>query len=226
MNPLHNKTVKTDNVDLLIAMFPEYVPREELPPFPSSPYVLYTGKLLPQTKHRLAQEYQSYIAVAKMGEVPLVTQVDWIRFVLGKWGKKPSQKLEELCESIDIATLEPMLKIAWVTGKFPLKVQEDDLTVYDLFKAVPGPQHELIEVFMNLSRSLPFNVVESSLLTFLSRVSTVEEQEVKVGYKKLLLQCSVKIGANIKPSVRKYALDVRTNRELAMIELLLSLRGR
>lgn len=226
MNILHNTSVKTDRPDLLVAFFPDYMPVQELPPYPVTDRVLFLGKLLPQTTARLTREYVSYITTAQVSKVQLVQPIEWLRLVFDKWGKTPTKKLEELCESMDMDSLEPYLKIAWITGKFPLSIKDDDVSVYELFKAIPGPQNDLISTYLKVVGSLPFNVVESSVLTFLSRVSAVDEQEVSVQYKKLLLQCSVKIGANIKPSVRKYANDTRTKRELALLELLLSLRGR
>ena len=114
----------------------------------------------------------------------------------------------------------------WLTGKFPIKVDQTESSVYDLFKAIPGPQNDLLKVLLSLMQDLPVNVVESSLLTMLTRVKEIDDQEVSVQYKKLLLQCSTKIGPNIKSAVRAYAQDTRTKRELALVNLLLQMRGR
>ena len=68
------------------------------------------------------------------------------------------------------------------------------MSVYELFKSVPGSQIDMIKTLFKITEVLPVQVVESSLLTFLLRVKDVDDQEVSPQYKKLLLQCSMRIG--------------------------------
>lgn len=222
----HNKTVKTSRVDMLSALLPYYPKVEELPPFPTSKRILFTGKNLPNLRKRLEDNYESYVMLSQAGEIDLSNTVSLVKFVYSRFDKEPPQKVLDLCESMSQEEVESMMKQTWVTGKFPIKIVATDLSIYDLYKTIPGPQREMIKTLLQITDQLPINVVESSILTLLARVKDLGDQEVSVHYKKLLNQISTKVGDRIPKVIRKYSKDMDMNREIALMTMLLNLRGR
>lgn len=163
---------------------------------------------------------------SQAGEIDLTTTNSLVKFVYSRFGKEPPQKVLDLCESLSQEEVEEAMKQTWVTGKFPIRMAATDMSIYDLYKTIPGPQKEMMETYLKIIDQLPINVIESSLLTLLTRVKDIDEQEVSVSYKKLLNQVATKAGDKIPRVVRKYAKVVDGNRELALMNMLLELRGR
>lgn len=66
----HNKTVKTNRVDMLSSLIPYYAKIDELPPYPTVKRVLFTGKNLPNLRKRLEESYESYVMVSGRRDRP------------------------------------------------------------------------------------------------------------------------------------------------------------
>ena len=79
-------------------------------------------------------------------------------------------------------------------------------------------------IYYTLLESYPAPVVESSFLTFLSRVKTLSEQNVNPGYQKLLMRADSKFGDKLKSSVFKMATRGDLEDGLRFFELLTGLR--
>lgn len=222
----HNKTVATIDQGLLIALASGYKPTYEWEPYPSSKRILFLGRTLPNLKQRLERTYESFIQVTSSGEIRLTNNTEIITFVLSRHDKKPAQNLLDLVETLDDKELHYYAKQTWVTGKFPIKITKDTPSIYDLYRTIPGPQLEMIRQLLKILEELPHNVVESSLLTLLLRVKEIDEQEVSPRYKMLLSQINTQMGRRLVPAVTKYAELTGLSKELSLIYLLTTLRGR
>lgn len=220
----HNKTVKVRDSSILAALAPYYRMTDELEPYSIGGRILYTGRNIPNLRSRLEREYESYILVSRVGEIDISTKEKLVDFVYSRFDREPPKKVKEICTNLDEREVESLMKITWNTGKFPIKGVEGELSIYDLYKALPGPQRNLIETYIKVIEQMPVYIVESSLLTMLLRVKDIENQDVSPHYLKLLRQISMRVGDKIEPVMRRYA-KRNTLAEANLLCALLELRG-
>lgn len=221
---LEGKTV-TGDPDTLALLLPSFHPITETAAYPYTPKALYIGKNVPNLKRRLEQNHESYIWVRTSGEVDLQTNSALLTAALKNHDKTPTEKQKETIDTLEPQDAKPAIQRALLTGKVTLPEQLESST-WKLFESIPGPQTEMIRTLLRTLESTPPPQVEASLLTMLLRVRDVKDQEVKPVYKKLLEQTNMKIGRNIQKAVRAYAQENKRIKELALVELLLELRGR
>ena len=140
-----------------------------------------------------------------------------------KKGKECPNSVIEQSVNYDEGYFLQCVKIFWMLGRW-IGSKDSDISLYNLFSSTQESLRSSIDIYFKLLDELPSPVVESSFLTFLSRVKNVSEQSAKPGYMKLLKLCNSKFGSRIKPSVYRFAVRNKIRDELAFIDLLIDLR--
>lgn len=221
---LINHTVSGDP-DLITLLAPNHTPVEDTQPYPFTPHVIYIGKNTPNLKRRLENNHETHIWVRPNGEINLSTNAAILEHALLNHNKKPTEKQKQVINTMEPQDAKPAIQRALLTGKVALPEQLESST-WELFASIPGPQTDMLRALLTTLEQAPAPQVEASLFTMLLRVRDVKDQEVKPAYKKLLEQASTKIGRNIQKAVRNHAQQTKRIPELALVELLLELRGR
>lgn len=219
---MENKVVKISSYHLLQYFYPDYKVREELSFVDRDNYVIYIGKPRPNIKRYLEERTKGYISVVGMPELDLTDAKNLVEWVYQKRGKVPAKKTLEGLENMDLSYVEYLVKVFWVTGKWVEDNSFCEKTMYNLFQDSVSSMNSCMKTYFELREVYPYEVIEASYLTFLSRVLTVEDQNASPGYMKLLKQASLKFGSKIRPLVVQ--LGASEDSELAFINMLTELR--
>ena len=126
---LMNKVVKTPSVEFLEFFYPNLYRTDVFQPMNNC---LYTGPAANIREFRKAG--YNFIAVNGMPEYDLTDREQLLRFVYDKFSKEPPKYLLEVAAMYDEEIFYRHVKETWVTGRWPEKLDESDVTIFNLYQ--------------------------------------------------------------------------------------------
>ena len=219
---MQGKIVKVSSYQLIQYFYPRYKVREELSFLDKDNYVLYIGKSRPRLKEYLRDNTKGFISVSGNPEVDFTDMEVLVKWVYSLKGKEPSKKVIDSLSTMEADYVEYLCKVYWLTGRWIANLEATDKSIYDLFMSSISSVKDILTTYFELRKIYPYEVLESSFITFLYRVVNIEDQNVSVGYLKLLRQARQKFGTKVKPLVLQLGLS--DGSELSFINMLLELR--
>lgn len=217
-----NRIVKVSNYQLIQFFYPEMKVRTELSLVDRDNSVLFIGKGRPKLKEWLASNTKIFITVSGPPELDLTDPEVLVEWVFSLRDKEPTQKIIDQIKNMDLPYVEYLCKVYHITGKWIADTTGIDVTMFNLFQESSVSLKSCLETYFKLREVYPYEVIESSFITFLSRVATIEEQNVSSGYMRVLKQAHQRYGTKIKPLVLR--LGTSEDTELEFINMLTDLR--
>ena len=218
---LRGKTVNIskERLGLLSVFYPDFVVREILF-FDQDNKVIYTGKDRKDLIEYLTNNTKEFINTTGPYEYDLENKEVLLELVYRKWGKEPREDLKNAIINLPDDDFYGFVKRRWVlpSGE-PL--EKAKITIYDLYKVFGKSKTEAMNVFFELVESYPPVVVESSLLTFLEKVVTLEDISVSPHYLKLLKDFKQRHGDKIKKVLFDYKNIDYSKEEMNVLWLIL-----
>lgn len=214
------KIVKIDE-NFLKVLYPDYVPKSYVSFLDRGTNVIYTGKYFNGLKDYLAKNTKSFISVVGAPELDLSSRDKLAEYVFNLKNRTYSDKYQAFFDTLDDNEFYYSLKTLLITGRVPYIITEST-SLYNLFQSLTLPTLEMLKIYFSVTDVFPFGVVESSLLTFLSRVANLSTDGVSPRYSMLIKQTHSKIQPQLKPAVLQYAQSNHT--ELDLLNLIISLR--
>lgn len=211
MIDLMNKVVKTPSAQLVSFYFPKLYVTDQFLPING---VLYTGPSQ-QIVHFRKSGYK-YIAINGFPEYDLTDRKKHLEFVYSKWDRVPPKYLLDICNLYDEATFIRYCKEFWLTHVWPEKLEEEELTIFNLYQDFNRGSSQLNKTLFSLLDTKNPLYIESSLLTFLERVKYIEDQTVGTGYRKVMEKFRENSLRNIQPAILKYVKSNIENKELKL----------
>lgn len=194
---LSGKTVSTSLPDQLQILLPSFKVIQDTQPYPYVPNALYIGPNQPSLRKKLHSNHQNVVQVTKNGEIQLETPSQWVSLALINHSRKLTERQAVILDALSLDDSKEIIQSALILGKVTGLPTDENVSIYELFQTLPGPQTELIRTLLTLLEHQPTPIIESSLLTMILRVKDLEEQEVSPKYRKLLEQTAMKIRKNI-----------------------------
>ena len=192
------KTVKVSDPGLIQFFYPNIVVRDELTIMDRENEVLYVGKMRPKFKQYLTIGCKHYISVVGAVDVDYTNSEILVKWVYNKRGKEPPSTVLEMVKNIDLSYTEYLCKIYYLTGHWIAKADNIEESLFTLFQATVGSTKDLLSVYFKLREVYPYEVIQASVLTFLSRVMTIQDQSVSPSYMMLLKQAYQRYGTKIR----------------------------
>lgn len=217
-----DKIVKVSNYQLIQFFYPEMKVRAELSLVDRDNSVLFIGKGKPKLKEWLTFNTKNFISVSGQPEIDFTDPEVLVRWVFSKRDKEPSQKILDQIKNMDLNYVEYLCKVYHVSGKWIADSSDIDVTMFNLFQESSVSLKSCLETYFKLREVYPYEVIESSFITFLSRVMAIEDQNVSNGYMRVLKQAHQRYGTKIKPLVLR--LGTSEDTELEFINMLTDLR--
>lgn len=217
-----NKIVKVSNYQLIQFFYPEMKVRSELSLVDRDNSVLFIGKGKPRLKEWLGMNTKNFISVSGQPDIDLTDPEVLVKWVFSKRGKEPSQKILDQIKNMDLSYIEYLCKVYYVSGRWVSDVSSVDVTMFNLFQESTVSLKSCLEVYFKLREVYPYEVIESSFITFLSRVTSIEDQNVSSSYMRVLKQANQKYGNKIKLLVLR--LGSAEDSELEFINMMIDLR--
>lgn len=212
--------IKSSDISSLQFYFPEYELVSDLSVRLSSRFIL-TSPVSFRDLKRLPDE-STYFAVGSPFKYDLDVKESLVEFLLLHKPQFMTRK------SLDVLLTYPdeeffyTLKTNWFSKNL-IKVSDYQESIYPFFEStLSSIKTQLESLFVQTS---PFPVVESSFFTFLKRVMSHEDQEVKPTYKRLLRESFSRVGHRIPKCVDLYISNHNLSPELRLIQFLMNLRG-
>jgi hypothetical protein len=221
---LENKVVNVEKPEFIQFFYPEYQIREELNFRDVNNKIIYVGKMRNNLDNFLREHTKSYISTIGKVDVNLDDEYELLEFVYSKYGKRVTKKVKRTVDMMDEEDFIYCIKTFWLTGEWVYYLEDEELSMFDLFLSTTKSTIEMLETYFNLLDKYPYYMVESSFFTFLQRSRDYEEQDVSDGYKRLLHNFNDKSGSVLKSSIIKYMKKGEMEDRLRFLSLLLSLR--
>lgn len=218
------KTVKIKDPYLLKFFYPDFQVKEELTYTDRDAKIIYVGKSRRDLRDYLASNTEQFINTVGVPDIDFNNKEKVVEWAFARNGKVPTAKIIEQVKNMDDEYFLYLLKIYWVTARWVGESSESDVSVFDLFVASTSSVKQSLQIYFSLIEEQPARVVESSFITFLSRIHNIEDQSVSPGYLKLLKSALNKYGPKVKPAVYKLALRHDSREEFAFIDLITDLR--
>lgn len=215
-----NKIVKVSDYNLILYFFPNLKVREELTFLDKSEDVLYIGSFKPQLGKYLADRTKSYISVVGNAEIDLTDNEKLVDFTAEVAGVKVTNKLREDIKNMDLKDVEEMCKICAVSHRWPRSIEDCEVTDFDLFEASTTSSIETLRTYFKLREYKAYPLIESSFLTFLSKVANINDISVSPKYMAVIKKANARWGSKVRKLVVELGKD---DDELAFINLLCSL---
>lgn len=218
------KTIKVFDYGIISFFYPDFIVKTDISVMDKDLNVIYIGRYKNNLKKLLEENTKNYISTVGTPDLDFTNAENILDWVLEKKDKQKTDKMKESLQNLDYNTLVNNIKIFWITNRWNCN-EDDSTTLFDLFSSSVDGIKSFITTYFNVLNNYSPNLVESSFLTFLLRVTTIEEQQVKVGYLKLLKKAQSKYGNKIKLSVLKNStLDNSIDRRVRFLKLIFSLR--
>lgn len=211
MIDLMNKVVRTPSSQLLSFYYPHLYVTDQFLPINN---VLYTG--LAQNIIQYRKSGYKYIATNGFPEYDLTDRKKHLEFIYSKWNRQPPKYLLEICNLYDEDIFIRYCKEYWLTHVWPEKLDEDYLTVFNLYQDFNRGTAQLNNTFFELLKTKHPGYIEASLLTFLGRIVSREDQAVGDGYRRIIERFRDNSQKNIKPAVTRFVKSNIENRELKL----------
>lgn len=218
------KTVRIKDPYLLKFFYPDFQVKEELTYADRDAKVIYVGKSRRDLREYLSSNTKQFINTVGAPDMDFNNKEKVVEWAFEKKGKVPTTKILEQVKNIDDEYFLYLLKIYWVTARWVGESSDSEVSVFNLFVASTSSLKQALQIYFALIDEQPARVVESSFITFLSRIHNIEDQSVSPGYLKLLKSALNKYGPKVKPAVYKLALRHDSREEFAFIDLLTDLR--
>lgn len=217
---MEGKIVKI-NEDFLKILYPEYTFKTYVSFLDRGTKVIYHGKYFNGLKDYLTKNTKSFISVVGNPELDLSSKDAIAEYVFTLKNRTYSDTYRNFFDTLDDTEFYYSLKTLYVTGRVPYTVTDSN-SMYKLFQSLTEPTMDMLKTYFSLLNTYPFRVLESSFLTFLSRVSTLSTDGVSPRYSLLIKQTHAKIGRQLKSATLSYVTSEQT--EIDFMNLLLSLR--
>lgn len=218
------RTVKVSDPYMLKFFYPDFQVREELTYSDKDLCIIYVGKSRRDLKDYLGRNTKKFINTVGVPDLDFSNKEQILEWAFKCKDKVVSQKIQEQVKNLDDEYFLYLLKIYWITGRWAGESNSSDVSVYNLFQSSTTSIKNALQIYFKLVESQPARIVESSFITFLSRIYNIEDQSVSPGYLKLLKSALNKYGPKVKPAVYKLALRHDSREELAFIDLITDLR--
>lgn len=218
------KTIRISDPYILKFFYPDFLVKEDLTYSDRDNKIIYVGKSRKDLKDYLSRNTKCFINTVGNPDLDFTNREKVVEWAFGVKGKQVSPKIQEQVSNIDDEYFLYLLKIYWVTGRWVAESANPDVSVYNLFQASVSSTKSALQIYFKLVEDQPARIVESSFITFLSRIYNLEDQSVSPGYLKLLKSALNKYGPKVKPAVYKLALRHDGREELAFIDLITDLR--
>ena len=218
------KVVKINNPAVLTFFYPSFKVKSELTFTDRDQDIIYNGPMKRGLTEYLKANTRRFICTTGVPELDFNNREAVLKWLFAKVGKEPTVDLIELAKNYDEDYFIHCVKVFWLVGRWIGQKENTEVTLYDLFTSTTESVRKELEIYFTLLETMPAPVVESSFLTFLSRIKNISEQSAKPGYMKLLKQCDSKFGNKIKPAVYKFAMRDGLRDELLFIDLATDLR--
>lgn len=201
---IEGKTVNIhkDRIGLLSFFYPEFVVRENIF-FDNDNKVIYIGKDRRGLIGYLRENTKEFINTVGPYDYDLEDREVLIDMVYGKWGKEPKEDVKLVLNGIPDEEFYGFIKRRWVSARGE-GIDSDGKTIYDLYKVFGRSKGEAVMVYTELLERFPPIMIESSLLTFIGKVVTLEDVEASGHYMKLLRDFKDRHGEKIKAVLYKY----------------------
>lgn len=218
------KTVRIKDPYILKFFYPDFQVREELSYSDQDNSIIYIGKSVRNLNDYLYRNTKRFINTVGNPDIDFQNREQVVEWAFKQKEKKLTEKVKAQVKDFDDEYFMYVLKIFWVSGRWVGETGDGEVSVYNLFQSSVSSLKSSLQIYFKLLENQPARVVESSFITFLSRIHNIEEQSVNPGYLKLLKQALAKYGTKVKPAVYKLALRKDQKEELAFIDLLTDLR--
>ena len=219
-----SKTVKIGEPSVLNFFFPQFRLKEELSYTDRDNYIIYTGSGRRNLQKYLSENTKGFINTVGSPDIDFTDREVALRWVYSNINKEVPKTVVEAVKNYDDEYFMYCLKCVWASGFWPGARNSDSPSLYSLFAASPSSLRESYKIYLSLVEDMPAPVVESSFLTFLSRVKSVSDQAVSPGYLRLLKQCDMAFGSSVKLAVLKMAIRRGLRDELKFLDLITNLR--
>lgn len=218
------KIIRIKDPGLIKFFYPNFFIRSEITYPDRDCNVIYNGPMRRNLISYLESNTKSFISTTGSPDLDFENREELLKWIFKKKGKDLTPKIVEGALSVEDNYFLESIKLFWILEKWRKNSSQSDITLYDLFSKSVEPLKDLLVVYFNLLEVYPAPVIESSFITFLSRVKNIEEQSVKPGYMKLLKSANTRYGIKIKSSIYKMASREGIRDELVMLDLLTDLR--
>lgn len=225
---LVNRRCTAGNINLLRFMFPNYdlINETNIPEKPIRP-AIYSGdvSMIDTFVNRYKENNLDYIVVMFSSNIDLRDRRVLANIVFEKWRNGTLPKyLNEFIDIIPQDQFMEAIKIKWVSGKWTILKIDDENTFLNLIEALNKSKVEFIRAYFNcLENNKPY-VLESSVLTFLTRAKNKSYRGNSFQYrKKLDMYKGTKLDNTL--SAINEALDYNIdNPELRLLNLLMNIQ--
>lgn len=221
---LEGKVINIDNLELLQFFYPEFIIKDEIGFRDIENKIIYTGRMRKNLKSYLEENTKDFISTVGKVDVDLSDEYKMLDFVFSKHNRKVTKKVKNSVDMMDDEDFLFCVKSYWVLGDWVYYLEDEELSMFDLFLSTIGSTINMIETYYQLLEKYPYYVVESSFFTFLKKSKEYEEMELSPGYMRLLSNFDAKSGDNLKSSVMKYMKKEDIDDRLRFLSLLLDLR--
>lgn len=219
---MEGKIVKVSDISFIQFCYPDYITLSYVTFLNREDKVIYTGKAFKGVDEYLKKNTKSYINTAGIPELDLSTREALIQWAYDKKGKNLSNTTKGFLESLNDKDFNFAIKIFLQIGKLPFDIKKG-ISIYTLFQSFSEPTPNTLKVLDSLLDTYPLSVLESSLITFLDKVTHNITDVSSNKYGLLISTTKQKYGKNIKPALTSYIKSEKT--ELDFINLILSIRG-
>lgn len=215
---LEGKFVSVSDVGILSFCYPTFKFTNNLSEWTLQQDVIYNGKYYFGVENDLRLYTKRFISLCGKPDMMIHTKLDWLRLAYSLRNKQVPKYILESYESLDDQDFWMAFKALWVSGKWPIKPVSSS-TIFTLFKASTSSFVQFLEVYFSLREEFDFNVLESSFLTFLSKVHHLDDlYGISPSYLRVLNDVRRRVGTKIQPSVKKYLSSERS--EINFIDFL------
>lgn len=221
---MKNKVVNIDKPELLQYFYPEYKIKSNIDRRDVRNKIIYNGEYKSGLSDYLEKNTKEYISLVGNVDYDLSKKENLVKFVYEEKGRRLTKKVKRSVDMLDWKDVVYCCKVFWLIDEWIYYIEEDELSMYSLFKAVVNTKKEMLDVYFKLLNKYPFYVIESSVITFLQRVKNIEEQNVSTHYYKVLQKADDKFGRGLKDIIFKYAkVKEGVREEIKLLNLLLDL---
>lgn len=221
---MERKIIKVKDAGFLSFLYPNYQVRYSLSIADRDENVIYVGPNRKDLRNYLERNTKSYISAVGIPDIDLSNPQSAIKWLFKEKGQELTDTVKETVESMDDEEFWFLFKVMWLTGKWLGTKDDSKYNTFHLYQSSVSSLKDELTVYFSLLETVNPLVIESSFLTFLSRVKTLESQNVSAGYMKVLKSADSKYGSKIKQAVSKMATRKGLRPELLFLDLITDLR--
>lgn len=195
-----SKRMVSGDLDLLKFLYPDYKVIYNLDNIDSN--FIYAGKLSETDKLiEIMQDKQYDYIVYTRGnsEFDLRDRLILTDVVFEKYKRLVPRYLNEILNELDDETFLKNIKHYWVTGKWETKKVQNEDNFYTFISSINKSSIEMYKSYFNTLAQSNSYVLESSLMTFITRAKEGKTQDVNYRYRNKL---NMFTGAKLRPAVK------------------------